>query len=168
MTAAAVPLAPLSPWTTDDDLDVAPITTEVSATLPVGAGTAFEAFADVTRTPRWLSIVQSARIVRVDDHGRPLVVAFLARMERATIGYSLHYRWDATDLRVSWSTPEGGSVHITGDVRFTPLSSRACLMHYRLCLEMPVEGEWANASFEGNAAAAVASEFREYLRHRTP
>lgn len=161
---AAAHLAPLSPWT-DDALDVAPITTEVSATLPVGAGTAFEAFADVSRTPRWLSVVQSARVVRADDHGRPLLVAFLARMERATIGYSLHYRWDATDLRVAWTTPEGGSVRIAGDVRFGPLSSRACLMHYRLSLELPVHGEWANASFGGNAAAAVASEFREYLRN---
>jgi len=162
---AAVPLTltSRSPWT-DDELDVAPITTEVSATLPVGAGTAFQAFADVARTPRWLSVVQSARVVRGDAHGRPLLVAFLARLERATIGYSLEYRWDETDLTVAWSSPEGRSVHIVGDVRFTPLSARACLMHYRLAVELPFETEWSNASFGGNAAAAVACEFREYLR----
>jgi hypothetical protein len=160
----AAVLEPLSPWSTADDLDVAPITTEVSATLPVGAGTAFEAFADVAQTPRWLSIVQSARIARVDDRGRPAVAAFLARMERATIGYSLHYRWDPVTLSVTWSTPEGGSVLIAGDARFTPLSAKACLLHYRLTMELPFDGEWANASFTGNAAAAVASEFREYLR----
>ena|SRR5688500_9672673 len=161
--AAVTALAPLSPWT-DDAIDVAPITTEVSATLPVGAGTAFEAFADVARTPAWLSIVQSARVARTDDQGRPQVVAFLARLERATIGYSLQYRWDPARLAVAWSTPEGGSVLIAGDARFTPLSARACLLHYRLSLEMPFDTEWANASFGGNAAAAVASEFREYLR----
>lgn len=161
--AAASALAPLSPWT-DDDLDVAPITTEVSATLPVGAGTAYAAFADVARTPSWLSIVQSARIARTDDGGRPSVVAFLARLERATIGYSLHYRWDPARLAVTWATPEGGSVRIAGDARFTPLTARACLMHYRLAIELPFSADWANASFEGNAAAAVASEFREYLR----
>jgi uncharacterized membrane protein len=160
---APLALTSRSPWT-DDDLDVAPITTEVSATLPVGAGTAFEAFGDVTRTPRWLSVLQSVRVVKNDEHGRPLLVAFLARLERATIGYSLEYRWDETDLTVAWSTPEGSSVHIVGDVRFTPLSTRACLMHYRLSLELPFRSEWANASFGGNAAAAVASEFREYLR----
>jgi hypothetical protein len=157
--------APLSPWTTaDDELEIAPITTEVSATLPVGAGTAFEAFADVGQTPRWLSVVQSARVARLHSDGRPAVVAFLARLERATIGYSMHYAWDVTDLSASWSTPEGATVHIAGDARFTPLSARACLLHYRLTLELPFETEWANASFGGNAAAAVASEFREHLR----
>jgi len=158
-------IEPLSPWTTDDDFDVAPITTEVSATLPVGAGTAFDAFKDVVCIPRWLSVVQSARVARIDAHGHPQVVAYLARLERATIGYSLHYRWDPETLSVTWSTPEGGSVLIAGDAHFTPLSVRACLLHYRLTLELPFQGEWDNVSFAGNAAAAVASEFREYLRH---
>lgn len=157
-------LAPLSPWTADDDLGIAPITTEVSATLPVGAGTAFEAFADVAQTPRWLSIVQSARVVHFDDDGRPTMVAFLARLERGTIGYSLTYRWDPHDLAVSWSTPDGATIHISGDAHWTPLSSRACLMHYRLTLELPFDTDWAGVGYGGNAAATVASEFREHLR----
>jgi hypothetical protein len=33
-----------------------------------------------------------------------------------------------------------------------------------LSIELPFESEWSNASFGGNAAAAVASEFREHLR----
>ena len=165
MLAAPNHREPLSPWTADaDDVEIAPVTTEVSATLPAGAGTAFEAFGDVAQTPRWLSVVQSARVVRLDPTGRPLTVAFLARLERATIGYSLTYRFDPTDLAIAWTTPGGASVRISGDVRFTPLSARACLMHYRLSIELPFESEWANASFGGNAAAAVASEFREHLR----
>ena len=152
---AAAHREPLSPWTQDED-DMAPTTTEVSATLPVGARTAFEAFADVAQTPRWLTAVQSARIASTDENGRPLLVAFLARLERATIGYSLTYRWDPTDLSISWTTPDGATVQIAGNVRFTPLSTRACLMHYQLSLELPFETEWSSA--------AVASEFREHLR----
>ncbi len=162
-TAALAALPPLSPWS-DDEVELAPITTEVSATLPVGARAAFEAFSDVAQTPRWLSVVQSARVCRKDAEGRPLTVAFLARLERATIGYSLGYAWDVHDLSVRWHTPVGGSVHISGDARFVPLSARACLFHYKLTLEMPFESEWINVSFTGNAAAAVASEFREHLR----
>jgi hypothetical protein len=161
MSAAVTP--PLSPWS-DDHLDVAPITTEVSATLPVGAHTAYAAFADVAHTPRWLSIVQSAHVVGTDELDRPLRVAFLARLERGAIGYTLHYRWDPTDLSCAWSTPEDGSVRIAGDARFAPLSARACLMHYRISVELPFAGEWATPGFGGHAAAAVASEFREYLR----
>jgi uncharacterized membrane protein len=170
MLVATTHREPLSPWTADDeevDVETHPVTTEVSATLPAGAGTAFEAFADIAQTPRWLSVVQSARVVRFDPTGRPLTVAFLARLERATIGYSLTYRFDPTDLAITWSTPDGASVRIAGDVRFKPLSARACLMHYRLSLEMPFETEWSNASFGGHAAAAVASEFREHLRRLT-
>lgn len=159
---ALAALEPLSPWTTDED--PAPATTQVSATLPVGARTAFESFADVAQTPKWLSVVQSARVCRTDADGRPMMVAFLARLERATIGYSLGYAWDPTDLSVRWHTPVGGSVHISGEARFVPLSARASLFHYSLSLQLPFDGDWINASFTGNAAAAVASEFREHLR----
>ncbi len=161
MPAAAPALVPAL-WF--DAVDAPPITTEVSATLPAGARTAFEAFGDIAQTPRWLSVVQSARVALADADGRPLQVSFLARLERATIGYTLSYRWDPTDLACSWSTPDGASLRIGGDVRFLPLSARACLMHYRLSIELPFDSEWVNASFAGNAAAAVASEFREHLR----
>lgn len=162
MPAAA--LAPLSPWTDDEVVALSPQTTEVQATLPVGAATAYAAFADLPGLPRWMSVVQSVRVVQADEAGRPKVAAFLARMERATIGYSLHYAWDPTDLQVWWTTPPGTSLRIGGDARFRPLSARACLFHYRLTLEVPLQADWANASFTGNAAAAVASEFREHLR----
>ena len=146
------------------DLELPPITTEVSATLPVGAGTAYEVFADVAQTPRWLSVVQSARVIEADERGRPVRVAFLARMERATIGYTLHYQWDDDGLGVAWSTAADASVRIAGDVRFRALSARACLMHYRLTIELPFDAGWINESFDGNAAAAVACDFREHLR----
>jgi hypothetical protein len=151
-----------------EPLGFVPITTEVSATLPVSAELAFDAFSDVAGTPQWLSILQSARVARFDTEGRPQVVAFLARLERATVGYSLHYQWDEATHSVSWSTPEGGSVLITGDAQFTPLSTHACLLHYRLTMELPFDGVWVNESFTGNAAATVASEFREYLRGLCP
>jgi hypothetical protein len=157
--SAALALAALP-----DVYELPPITTEVSATLPVGAPVAFEAFADVAQTPRWLSVVSSTRVLEADLRGRPLRASFLARLERATIGYVLHYTWDDDGLGVRWSTADASSLRISGDARFAPLSARACLMHYRLTLEVPVDSGWINESFSGNAAAAVASEFREHLR----
>lgn len=159
MPAAALALSALP-----DVYELPPITTEVSATLPVAAAVAFAAFADVAQTPRWLSVVQSTRVLEVEDRGRPLRASFLARLERATIGYVLRYTWDDSGLAVAWSTPDGASVRIVGDVRFLPLSARASLMHYQISLELPVDSGWINESFSGNAAAAVASEFREHLR----
>lgn len=166
MTAAVAHLPPLSPWT-DDDADPAPATTEGSATLGVSAQVAYEALADVSQTPRWLSVVRSARVAQSDAEGRPLHVAFLAQLDRATIGYTLSYRWDPGAFAVSWSTPAGASVVVAGEAVFTPLSARACLFHYRLTLHAPFTPDWS-ASFAGNAAACVVSDFREYLRRLAP
>jgi hypothetical protein len=40
---------------------VCPLTSEVSTTLNVSAGAAYEIFCDATELPRWLPIVQAAR-----------------------------------------------------------------------------------------------------------
>ena len=41
--------------------EVSPLTSEVSTTLSVGAGVAFEVFADIAQVPRWLPILQTLR-----------------------------------------------------------------------------------------------------------
>ena len=42
---------------------VAPLTSEVSTTLSVGAGVAYEVFADAIEVPRWLPIIQTAKVL---------------------------------------------------------------------------------------------------------
>jgi hypothetical protein len=72
-------------------LDLPPVSTEVATTLPVRAEVAFEVFADAGETPRWLSVVQSARVMSRTPDGRPLQVSFHANFERATLGYRVTY-----------------------------------------------------------------------------
>lgn len=140
----------------------APLTSEVSTTLTLGAGAAYEVFADAVEIPRWLPIVQTARILTRHADGRPARVAFTRKLERGSLGYTLEYTYDPTTLTVMWSTPSTSNVTLSGEARFIPLSNRACLMLYRLVLDLPVVDDLVSS--ELHPASLVVSEFREHLR----
>jgi hypothetical protein len=141
-----------------------PITTEVSVTLPVAAAQAFEVFADAGETPRWLRVVQSARIVERGDDGHARTVAFRASFDRATLGYVVRYAYEPAALSLRWATRRGSPIRVEGQAHFTALTARACLMTYRLSLELPVSHEWLTEHYDGHAASAVVGDFREHLR----
>lgn len=147
-------------------VDLPPVSTEVATTLSVRAAVAFELFADAGETPRWLSVVQSAQVLARGDDGRPTRVAFRAAFERATLGYTLHYVYRPADLVVRWSTDRASDLRVEGEARFAALSDRACLMSYRLALELPVTDAWLAQHYDAHPASAVAGDFREYLRRR--
>lgn len=137
---------------------------EVSATLSLGANTAYEVFADALEIPRWLPIVQRARTLARDDDGRARRVAFTRTLERGSLGYTLEYQYDSRNLSVSWTTPDASNVVLRGEARFVPLSPRACMMLYRLVIDLPVVDELLASELDGHAASQVVSEFREHLR----
>jgi hypothetical protein len=141
-----------------------PLSSEVSTTLTVSAGVAYEIFSDAVEIPRWLPIIQAARtIVRYPD-GRPHRVAFTRKLERGSLGYTLEYRYDPASLMVAWTTPEASNVVLTGEARFVPLSARACLMRYRLVLDLPVVDDLLSSELDRHPASHVVAEFREHLR----
>ena len=140
------------------------LSSEVSTTLSVSAGMAYEIFSDAGGVPRWLPIVQSARALLREPGGRALRVAFVRRLERGSLGYTLEYRYDAEHLTVSWRTPDSSSVVLTGEARFTALSERACLMCYRVELDLPVVDDLLHSELDRHPASQVVAEFREYLR----
>lgn len=137
---------------------------EVSTTLPLGANAAYEVFADAVEIPRWLPIVQSARVLTRDRDGRAARVSFMRKLERGSLGYTLEYHYDPSALAVSWTTPPSSNVVLTGEARFVPLSHRACLMLYRLVLDLPVVDEMLTGELDGHPASLVVAEFREHLR----
>ena len=141
-----------------------PLSSEVSTTLTVGAGVAYEIFSDALEIPRWLPLVQAARtLVRYPD-GRPRRVAFTRTLERGSLGYALEYRYDPANLSVAWTTPEASNVVLTGEARVMPLSSRACLMLYRLVLDLPIVDDLLSTELDRHPASHVVAEFREHLR----
>lgn len=143
---------------------LAPAATEVSVTLPVPATVAFEVFADAAETPRWLSAVESAHVLSRTTAGRPRAVAFRAAFDRGSLGYVLHYEHEPELLTVRWATATTSALTVAGQARFTGLSPRACLMWYRLALELPVDPNWLALHYDGHAASAVVGDFREHLR----
>lgn len=141
-----------------------PLASEVSTTLSVSAGAAYEVFADAIEIPRWLPLVQTARVLSLHADGRPARVAFTRKLERGSLGYTLEYRYDPTNYAISWSTPPSSNVILSGEARFVPLSTRACLMMYRLVLDLPIVDDMITSELDGHPASLVVAEFREHLR----
>lgn len=141
-----------------------PLSSEVSTTLTVGAGAAYEIFSDALEIPRWLPIVQSARTVTRYPDGRPRRVAFTRTLERGSLGYTLEYSYEPDRYAIGWATPPASNVVLAGEACFTPLSNRACLMEYRLALELPVVDDLLSAELDRHPASHVVAEFREHLR----
>ena len=141
-----------------------PLASEVSTTLSVGAGVAYEVFADAVEVPRWLPIIQTARVLTRSDEGRATRVAFTRKLERGSLAYTLQYGYDPTSFTVTWTAPETSNVTMSGEVRFLPLSSRACMMLYRLVLDLPIVDDMISNELDGHPASLVVGEFREHLR----
>ncbi len=141
-----------------------PLSSEVSTTLTISAGAAYEIFADAVEIPRWLPLLQKARVLSRRHDGRAERVAFTRKLERGSLGYTLEYGYDPSTYTVSWSTPESSNVVLTGEARFVPLSNRACLMLYRLVIELPIVDDLISDELDGHPASLVVSEFREHLR----
>jgi len=141
-----------------------PLASEVSTTLTVGAAVAYEVFADAVEIPRWLPIVQSARVLTRHADNRAHRVAFTRKLERGSLGYTLEYDYDPKTLTVLWSTPASSNVTLNGEARFVPLSNRACLMLYRLVLDLPIVDDLVNSELDKHPASLVVAEFREHLR----
>jgi uncharacterized membrane protein len=137
---------------------------EVSTTLPIGATAAYEVFCDAAELPRWLPILHSARVMSRDREGRAARVAFMRRLERGSLGYTLEYRYEPSLLTVSWSTLPSSNVHLTGEARFVPLSTRAAMMLYRIDLELPIVDELLHGELDRHPASFAVAEFREHVR----
>src|SRR5439155_19695267 len=91
-----------------------PLASEVSTTLSVGAGVAYEVFADAVEVPRWLPIVQSARVLARAADGRASRVAFTRKLERGSLGYTLEYGYDPATFTITWATPPTSNDVLTG------------------------------------------------------
>ncbi|MCX5745070.1 MAG: hypothetical protein NT062_21495 [Proteobacteria bacterium] len=143
---------------------LSPLTSEVSTTLSVGAGVAYEVFADAVEVPRWLPLIQTAKVLTRTPDNRPHRVAFTRKLERGSLGYTLEYAYDPKTLTVAWTTPASSSVVLAGEARFIPLSGRACMMLYRLVMELPVVDDLIESELDKHPASLVVSEFREHLR----
>jgi uncharacterized membrane protein len=137
----------------------------LSTSLPMPAPAAFDLFCDMEAIPQWMPIIRSARVLERDVDKRAVAVAFLADLERATMGYTLHYRYRA--LVVEWSTTSGSSTNIRGRARFQPAGDSSCLLHYQLSIEAETTlPAWKDPMYNGHAASAVVSDFRSYVDRR--
>ena len=88
----------------------------------------------------------------------------MVTLERGSLGYNLEYRYDTAGLGVAWSTPASSNVVLYGEARFIPLSTKACMMLYRLVIDLPIVDDTITNELDRHPASLVVSEFREHLR----
>jgi uncharacterized membrane protein len=119
----------------------------LSIALARPADQCYALFCDVERIPEWLAVVRSAVVTKRDPRNRPAYVAFLARLEHATIGYTCRYRYHASERRVLWSTPDTSSITVKGFAQFAPLGERSCMMTYGLDLDLGDLPGWSDPFF---------------------
>jgi hypothetical protein len=141
-----------------------PLFSEVSTTLTVAAGAAYEIFSDSADLARWLPIAQAARTVARYPDGRTRRVVFTRKLERGSLSYTLEYTYDPAQRRVIWCGAEGSNAVLTGEARFVALSMRACLMRYRVVIDLPIVDDLVLGELDRHPASQVVSEFREHLR----
>jgi uncharacterized membrane protein len=141
----------------------------LSVTLARSAPVCYDAFCDLERTPEWLTILCSAVVIDRDRHDRPLRVAYLCRLDRATIGYTLTYRYEPDERRIAWSTSPSSSIIVRGSAHFQELSARSCLMTYALDLTLPERmPQFEDKGFSYHAASAVIGDFRDFVVRKLP
>ena len=67
-------------------------------------------------------------------------------------------------VTVAWTTLPSSNVVLSGEARFAPLSTKACLMLYRLVMELPIVDDTLHGELDRHPASLVVAEFREHLR----
>jgi ribosome-associated toxin RatA of RatAB toxin-antitoxin module len=136
----------------------------LSVTLPRSAERCYALFSDVERTPEWLPILRSATVTERDPRGRPQHVAFLCRLSRATVGYTLAYRFAPAERRVSWTTRPRASLRVRGTAHFQPLGAASCMVTYGLDLALGGGApRFEDAAFSSHATSASLAEFRDFV-----
>jgi hypothetical protein len=135
----------------------------LTVSLPRPAESCYELFCDVERVPEWLPILASAVVTERDSRGRARRVAFQASLDRATIGYSLTYRYVPEELRVTWSTSPRSSTIVRGLASFQDVAPHACLMTYGLDFRLgPGLPPVAEPTHAHHASSATLADFREF------
>jgi hypothetical protein len=133
----------------------------LSVALPRDPDLCFELFCDIDRIPEWLAVVRTAQATMRDPEGRAREVAFLGRLEHATIGYSCRYRYGTR--RVQWSTSPGATLRVEGYAAFSPLGDKACLMTYALETHFGSLPPWADPTYASHPASASLGDFRDFV-----
>ena len=147
--------------------DAEPPTRVLSTLLPVSAHEAFDLFCDSERVHEWMPIVRSSQVISRAPCGRARRTAFIARLERSSMGYTMRYEYDDETLTVRWTNGPEASTRIAGTAQFTRVGKSSCMMHYELEMEsdacLPA---WGDPMYNGHPASSVVSDFRDFLSRK--
>jgi uncharacterized membrane protein len=135
----------------------------LSVVLPRSADACYALFCDIERTPEWVPVLATAAVTDRGRGGRARKVAFQARLERATIGYSCVYRYDRGGRQIAWATPPRSGLGVRGMARFQPIADAACLATYALDVRVDEHlPRFADPAYALHASSATLAGFRAF------
>jgi len=137
----------------------------LSTSLPIGADEAYRLMGQSERIPEWMAVVRSARTLTRYLDGRPERVAFIANLQRASMGYTLRYSYDDSNRQITWCTPPAASTRIRGQAIFAAMGPQACMLHYEIELQKSEHlPAWNDSTYNDHPASSVLSDFREFVQ----
>lgn len=152
--------ADLEEFTVDDD----PPTNIMSVSLSISAKEAFDLFCESDRVHEWMTVVRSSQVIARSSCGRPKQTAFIAQLERSSLGYTMHYEYDDETLTIRWCNGPANTTRISGSAHFTRLKTNSCMMHYELNMHSDTTlPSWGDPMFNGHPASSVLCDFREFV-----
>ncbi len=100
----------------------------VELILPAPADACYRQFCDPALIRLWLPGLKRLKVVRSDEHGRPLEITFTLN---ETLTYALVYAYDDAHHRVRWVPSAGVQDGVSGFAHFEPLPE-GCTFRYSI------------------------------------
>lgn len=110
-------------------------------TISASPARCWEVASDFERYPEWARDVKEAHVLRRDDEGRPVEVAYRAAAMGRSTTYTLRYDYDGAPYRLSWWLVEGDIMRrLDGAYEFAPVEGDedATDVVYHLTVELVV------------------------------
>lgn len=137
---------------------------EAEIEIPHDADTAYGHLCDVRSVPQWVRGVARVDVIETDEQGRATLARFISMPARASVSYTLRYRYEDHERRVEWHSEERTERALQGRAQVVPLSEDRCRLRYELdvwnAASIPM---WARAALKEDAPQAVVQAFRRWL-----
>jgi ribosome-associated toxin RatA of RatAB toxin-antitoxin module len=137
---------------------------EAEIEIAYDADTAYACLCDIHRVPQWVRGVARVDVIERDEQGRATLARFISMPARASVSYTLRYRYEDQDLRMVWQPEERSERALQGRAQIVRVADDRCRLRYELdvwnAASIPM---WARAALREDDPEAIVHAFRRWL-----
>ena len=128
------------------------------------ADAAFTRLCDIRSVPKWVRGVARVEVIETDERDRPTRVRFVSMPARASVSYTVHYRFDDEARRMVWQPLERGERTLEGEAHIEDLGDGRCRLTYQLttwnAASIPM---WARSALRQDGPRSTVEAFRRWV-----